>query len=108
MTVSFLISPVMFCCGFHDTLSLCPSQTRVPAHLCTSPIPSDVPEVSEMTESPSSVTSSSSRRKKRRRKRARLDTHLREEASSSSDEKESLDQDVLKEESLLAARLEGY
>lgn len=57
-----------------------------------------------MTESPSSVTSSSSRRKKRRRKRARLDTHLREEASSSSDEKESLDQDVLKEESLLAAR----
>uniref|UniRef100_A0A673NBP4 phosphatidate phosphatase n=1 Tax=Sinocyclocheilus rhinocerous TaxID=307959 RepID=A0A673NBP4_9TELE len=81
-------------------------ETRVPAHLCTSPIPTDVPEVSEMTESPSSITSSSSRRKKRRRKRARSDTHLREEASSSADEKESLDQDVLKEESLLAARLE--
>uniref|UniRef100_A0A673NJ97 phosphatidate phosphatase n=1 Tax=Sinocyclocheilus rhinocerous TaxID=307959 RepID=A0A673NJ97_9TELE len=74
-------------------------ETRVPAHLCTSPIPTDVPEVSEMTESPSSITSSSSRRKKRRRKRARSDTHLREEASSSADEKESLDQDVLKEES---------
>uniref|UniRef100_A0A8C1H700 phosphatidate phosphatase n=1 Tax=Cyprinus carpio carpio TaxID=630221 RepID=A0A8C1H700_CYPCA len=80
-------------------------ETRVPAHLCTSPIPTDVPEVSEVTESPSSITSSSSRRKKRRRKRARSDTHLREEASSSSDEKESLDQDFLKEESPLAARL---
>uniref|UniRef100_A0A9J7ZWU9 phosphatidate phosphatase n=1 Tax=Cyprinus carpio carpio TaxID=630221 RepID=A0A9J7ZWU9_CYPCA len=77
-------------------------ETRVPAHLCTSPIPTDVPEVSEVTESPSSITSSSSRRKKRRRKRARSDTHLREEASSSSDEKESLDQDFLKEESPLA------
>uniref|UniRef100_A0A8C1YXM0 phosphatidate phosphatase n=1 Tax=Cyprinus carpio TaxID=7962 RepID=A0A8C1YXM0_CYPCA len=78
-------------------------ETRVPAHLCTSPIPTDVPDVSEVTESPSSITSSSSRRKKRRRKRARSDTHLREEASSSSDEKESLDQDFLKEESPLAA-----
>ncbi|XP_016123622.1 phosphatidate phosphatase LPIN2-like [Sinocyclocheilus grahami] len=77
-------------------------ETRVPAHLCTSPIPTDVPEVSEMMES------SSSRRKKRRRKRARSDTHLREEASSSSDEKESLDQDVLKEESLLAASKSVY
>uniref|UniRef100_A0A8C2F2K4 phosphatidate phosphatase n=1 Tax=Cyprinus carpio TaxID=7962 RepID=A0A8C2F2K4_CYPCA len=55
-------------------------ETRVPAHLCTSPIPTDVPEVSEVTESPSSITSSSSRRKKRRRKRARSDTHLREES----------------------------
>uniref|UniRef100_A0A8C1KV45 phosphatidate phosphatase n=1 Tax=Cyprinus carpio TaxID=7962 RepID=A0A8C1KV45_CYPCA len=80
-------------------------ETRVPAHLCTSPIPTDVPDVSEVTESPSSITSSSSRRKKRRRKRARSDTHLREEASSSSDEKESLEQDFLKEESPLAARL---
>uniref|UniRef100_A0A8C1KVL3 phosphatidate phosphatase n=1 Tax=Cyprinus carpio TaxID=7962 RepID=A0A8C1KVL3_CYPCA len=78
-------------------------ETRVPAHLCTSPIPTDVPDVSEVTESPSSITSSSSRRKKRRRKRARSDTHLREEASSSSDEKESLEQDFLKEESPLAA-----
>ncbi|XP_042581142.1 phosphatidate phosphatase LPIN3-like [Cyprinus carpio] len=83
-------------------------ETRVPAHLCTSPIPTDVPEVSEVTESPSSITSSSSRRKKRRRKRARSDTHLREEASSSSDEKESLDQDFLKEESPLAASKSVY
>ncbi|KAF4111808.1 hypothetical protein G5714_006603 [Onychostoma macrolepis] len=54
-------------------------ETRVPAHLCTSPIPTDVPEVSEMTESPSSIT-----------------------------EKESLDQDVLKEESLLGASKSVY
>uniref|UniRef100_A0A673M3Z8 phosphatidate phosphatase n=1 Tax=Sinocyclocheilus rhinocerous TaxID=307959 RepID=A0A673M3Z8_9TELE len=81
-------------------------ETRVPAHLCTSPIPTDVPEVSEVIESLSSTASSSNRRKKRRRKRARSDTHVHEDASSSSDEKESLDQDVLKEESLLAARLE--
>ncbi|KAK9973098.1 hypothetical protein ABG768_023845 [Culter alburnus] len=84
-------------------------ETRVPAHLCTSPIPTDVPEVSEATESSCGVTSSSSRRKKRRRKRARSDNHLREDASSSSDEKgESLDQDVLKEESLLAASKSIY
>uniref|UniRef100_A0A673M172 phosphatidate phosphatase n=1 Tax=Sinocyclocheilus rhinocerous TaxID=307959 RepID=A0A673M172_9TELE len=82
-------------------------ETRVPAHLCTSPIPTDVPEVSEVIESLSSTASSSNRRKKRRRKRARSDTHVHEDASSSSDEKESLDQDVLKEESLLAARDES-
>uniref|UniRef100_A0A9J7XMV0 phosphatidate phosphatase n=1 Tax=Cyprinus carpio carpio TaxID=630221 RepID=A0A9J7XMV0_CYPCA len=82
-------------------------ETRVPAHLCTSPIPTDVPEVSEVIESLSSAASSSNRRKKRRRKRARSDTHVHEDASSSSDEKESLDQDVLKEESLLAARDES-
>uniref|UniRef100_A0A672KSA2 phosphatidate phosphatase n=1 Tax=Sinocyclocheilus grahami TaxID=75366 RepID=A0A672KSA2_SINGR len=73
-------------------------ETRVPAHLCTSPIPTDVPEVSEVIESLSSAASSSNRRKKRRRKRARSDTHVHEDASSSSDEKESLDQDVLKED----------
>lgn len=84
-------------------------ETRVPAHLCTSPIPTDVPEVSEVTESSSGVMSSSSRRKKRRRKRARSDTHLREDDSSSSDEKgEYLDQDVLKDESLLAASKSIY
>uniref|UniRef100_A0A8C1WIG0 Zgc:123305 n=1 Tax=Cyprinus carpio TaxID=7962 RepID=A0A8C1WIG0_CYPCA len=83
-------------------------ETRVPAHLCTSPIPTDVPEVSEVIESLSSAASSSNRRKKRRRKRARSDTHVHEDASSSSDEKESLDQDVLKEESLLAASKSVY
>ncbi|XP_077056000.1 phosphatidate phosphatase LPIN2 [Siphateles boraxobius] len=82
-------------------------ETRVPAHLCTSPIPTDVPEVSETPES--SLTSSSSRRKKRRRKRARSDNHLREDDRSSSDEKgESLDQDFLKDESLLAASKSIY
>ncbi|XP_043098441.1 zgc:123305 [Puntigrus tetrazona] len=79
-------------------------EVSLSSHLCSSPIPTDVTEVSEMTESPCSVTSSSSRRKKRRRKRA----HLREEASSSSDERESLDQDVLKEESLLAGSKSVY
>uniref|UniRef100_A0A8C2L542 Zgc:123305 n=1 Tax=Cyprinus carpio TaxID=7962 RepID=A0A8C2L542_CYPCA len=83
-------------------------ETRVPAHLCTSPIPTDVPEASEVIESLSSAASSSNRRKKRRRKRARSDTHVHEDASSSSDEKESLDQDVLKEESLLAASKSVY
>ncbi|XP_051569102.1 phosphatidate phosphatase LPIN3-like [Myxocyprinus asiaticus] len=72
-------------------------ETRVPAHLCTSPIPTDVPEVPELTESPFSVTSLSSRHKKRCRKRAHSDTQM--DVNSSSDEKESLDQDVHKEES---------
>uniref|UniRef100_A0A673M8I9 phosphatidate phosphatase n=1 Tax=Sinocyclocheilus rhinocerous TaxID=307959 RepID=A0A673M8I9_9TELE len=90
----------------NEDFEVCPDECEVPAHLCTSPIPTDVPEVSEVIESLSSTASSSNRRKKRRRKRARSDTHVHEDASSSSDEKESLDQDVLKEESLLAARLE--
>ncbi|KAK7154749.1 hypothetical protein R3I93_009640 [Phoxinus phoxinus] len=78
-------------------------ETMVPDHLCTSPIPTDVPEVFETTES------SSSRRKKRRRRRARSDTHQREDDGSSSDEKgESLDQDFLKDESLLAASKSIY
>lgn len=80
-------------------------ETRVPAHLCTSPIPTDVPEASEVTES---QLSCSNRRKKRRRKRVRSDTHLHEDDSSSSDEKESLDPDALKEESLLAASKSIY
>lgn len=67
----------------------------------------EVPEVLEVTESPSSTTSSSSaRRKKRRKKRARSDAHLHEDAGSSSEERETPEQDVLKEESVLMARLE--
>ncbi|XP_029990821.1 phosphatidate phosphatase LPIN2 isoform X2 [Sphaeramia orbicularis] len=63
-------------------------ETQVPAHLCTSPIPLEVPEeIQETPEGPSS-SGGSTRRKKRRRKRIRSDTHLREEASSSSDERE--------------------
>lgn len=60
----------------------------MPAHLCTSPIPLEVPEEIEETTEGSSIAGSGARRKKRRRKRIRSDTHLREEASSSSDERE--------------------
>lgn len=64
------------------------TESQVPAHLCTSPIPREVSEeVDETAEGPS-VAGSGSRRKKRRRKRMRSDTHLREEANSSSDERE--------------------
>uniref|UniRef100_A0A8C9X0L0 phosphatidate phosphatase n=1 Tax=Sander lucioperca TaxID=283035 RepID=A0A8C9X0L0_SANLU len=63
-------------------------ESQVPAHLCTSPIPLEVPEEIEETPEGSSITGSGARRKKRRRKRMRSDTHLREEASSSSDERE--------------------
>lgn len=61
---------------------------EVPAHLCTSPIPLELPEEFEETTEGSAVAGSGARRKKRRRKRIRSDTHLREEASSSSDERE--------------------
>ncbi|XP_071350188.1 phosphatidate phosphatase LPIN2 isoform X3 [Trachinotus anak] len=60
-------------------------ESEVPAHLCTSPIPLEVPEEIEETLEGSSVTGS--RRKKRRRKRIRSDTHLRDD-NSSSDERE--------------------
>ncbi|MBN3282688.1 LPIN2 phosphatase, partial [Polyodon spathula] len=55
---------------------------RVPAHLCTSPIPL---EGSEAAESP---LITGSRRKKRRRKRTRSETPWREEGGSSDDERE--------------------
>uniref|UniRef100_A0A8C7WKF1 phosphatidate phosphatase n=1 Tax=Oncorhynchus mykiss TaxID=8022 RepID=A0A8C7WKF1_ONCMY len=62
-------------------------ESRVPAHLCTSPILIELPEGAEETfESP--PTSGSTRRKKRRRKRIRSDSHLRDDGSSSSDERE--------------------
>uniref|UniRef100_A0A8C4DS49 phosphatidate phosphatase n=1 Tax=Dicentrarchus labrax TaxID=13489 RepID=A0A8C4DS49_DICLA len=61
---------------------------EVPAHLCTSPIPLELPEEIEETTEGSFISGSGIRRKKRRRKRIRSDTHLREEASSSSDERE--------------------
>ncbi|XP_026853416.2 phosphatidate phosphatase LPIN2 isoform X1 [Electrophorus electricus] len=74
-------------------------EAGLPAHLCTSPIPIEVPQFSEVTESPSSTTSSSStRRKKRRRKRARCDAHPREDCSSSSEERETPEQELNKEE----------
>uniref|UniRef100_A0A8B9RLU5 phosphatidate phosphatase n=1 Tax=Astyanax mexicanus TaxID=7994 RepID=A0A8B9RLU5_ASTMX len=76
-------------------------QVGVPAHLCTSPIPIEVPEFSEVAESPASTNSSSAtRRKKRRKKRARSDTHLREDSSSSSEERDTSEQDLFNEESV--------
>ncbi|XP_068598063.1 zgc:123305 [Brachionichthys hirsutus] len=60
-------------------------ESEVPAHLCTSPIPLEVPEE---TAEGSSITGTGARRKKRRRKRTRPDTHTREEGGSSSDERE--------------------
>ncbi|KAL3977986.1 two-component system, OmpR family, copper resistance phosphate regulon response regulator CusR [Sarotherodon galilaeus] len=62
---------------------------EVPAHLCTSPIPLEVPDEMEETTEGSSLTGSCSRKKKRRRKRMRSESHLKEEVSSSSDERES-------------------
>ncbi|XP_028301629.1 phosphatidate phosphatase LPIN2 isoform X2 [Gouania willdenowi] len=62
---------------------------EVPAHLCTSPIPCEAPEdLEKSTEAPFVSGSAGARRKKRRRKRIRSDTHLREQACSSSDENE--------------------
>ncbi|KAL0977817.1 hypothetical protein UPYG_G00161630 [Umbra pygmaea] len=61
-------------------------ESRVPAHLCTSPIHMEPPGgVDDSLERPPS--SGSIRRKKRRRKRMRTDSHLREDGSSSSDER---------------------
>uniref|UniRef100_A0A3B4XMZ5 phosphatidate phosphatase n=2 Tax=Seriola lalandi dorsalis TaxID=1841481 RepID=A0A3B4XMZ5_SERLL len=58
-------------------------ESQVPAHLCTSPIPLEVPEEIEETLEGASVAGSGARRKKRRRKRMRSDTHLRDDNSSS-------------------------
>uniref|UniRef100_UPI0037E713EC phosphatidate phosphatase LPIN2 isoform X1 n=2 Tax=Semicossyphus pulcher TaxID=241346 RepID=UPI0037E713EC len=63
-------------------------ESEVPAHLCTSPIPHELPDDIEENAEGSSIIGSGARRKKRRRKRMRSDTHLRDEASSSSDERE--------------------
>ncbi|XP_030632401.1 phosphatidate phosphatase LPIN2 [Chanos chanos] len=72
---------------------------EVPAHLCTSPIPIEVPENEEAVETHSSTSSSSSRRKKRRKKRLRSDTHLRSEgSSSSSEEREQPEQEAHNDE----------
>ncbi|KAM6980672.1 phosphatidate phosphatase LPIN2 [Aplochiton taeniatus] len=65
-------------------------ESRVPAHLCTSPLPMEVPsEPEEAPEEPApSSGTAATRRKKRRRKRIRSDTHLWEEGTSSSEERE--------------------
>ncbi|XP_056293366.1 phosphatidate phosphatase LPIN2-like isoform X2 [Pseudoliparis swirei] len=66
-------------------------ETEVPSHLCTSPIPTETPEEPEETPEGSASSSSAAagsgaaRKRKRRRKRMRSDSHLRDEAGSSSD-----------------------
>lgn len=61
----------------------------MPAHLCTSPIPLEIPE--EMEESPegASLAVSGTRRRKRRRRRNRSDNHPRDAARSSSEERDT-------------------
>lgn len=65
-----------------------PALPQVPAHLCTSPLPLELPEETAEASEGSFVAGSGTRRKKRRRKRVRSDTHLREDGSSSSEERE--------------------
>ncbi|XP_035244679.1 phosphatidate phosphatase LPIN2-like isoform X2 [Anguilla anguilla] len=69
-------------------------EERVPAHLCTSPIPTEGPE------GPESPPSALCRRKKRRRKRVRSDSHLREDGGSSSDDRDATETEALREEPL--------
>ncbi|XP_017335393.1 zgc:123305 isoform X2 [Ictalurus punctatus] len=84
-------------------------EASVPAHLCTSPIPMEAAEVSEVNESPSSTTSSlSTWRKKRRKKRTRSDAHLHEDVGSSSEERETPEQEILKEESVFMGSKSVY
>lgn len=63
-------------------------QSQVPAHLCTSPIPLEIPEEMEESTEGASLAVSGTRRKKRRRKRTRSDNHTRDAARSSSEERE--------------------
>ncbi|KAJ0068983.1 hypothetical protein NL108_015763, partial [Boleophthalmus pectinirostris] len=63
-------------------------ESKVPAHLCTSPIPCETEEQQDPMElaEPEGTTASAGRRKKRRKKRVRTDCPVRNE--SSSEEKE--------------------
>ncbi|KAL2090591.1 hypothetical protein ACEWY4_012854 [Coilia grayii] len=79
------------------------SEARVPAHLCTSPIPMKPEEGSAEEEPQGPGVASGSRRKKRRRKRPRADSHRREDDDSSSD-----DPPDPEEETLLAASKSVY
>lgn len=74
--------------AFHLKLFyLLSSQSMVPAHLCTSPIPLEIPEETEESPEGASLAVSGTRRKKRRRKRNRSDNHPRDAARSSSEER---------------------
>ncbi|TNM88505.1 hypothetical protein fugu_004759 [Takifugu bimaculatus] len=63
--------------------------SKVPAHLCTSPIPLEIPEETEESPEGASLAVSGTRRKKRRRKRNRPDNHPRDAARSSSEERDT-------------------
>lgn len=63
-------------------------QSQVPAHLCTSPIPLEIPDQMEESAEGTSVAVAGTRRKKRRRKRIRSDNHMRDAARSSSEERD--------------------
>lgn len=62
---------------------------QVPAYLCTSPIPLELPEEAEEAAEGTPAIGSGARKKKRRRKRVRSENHLREEVSTSSEEREA-------------------
>lgn len=75
------------CCLLIVAVNVSP-QLQVPAHLCTSPLPLEIPEETAEASEGSFIAGSGTRRKKRRRKRMRSENHLREDASSSSDERQ--------------------
>lgn len=75
--------------AFHSETVLLSPQSKVPAHLCTSPIPLETPEEAEESPEGASLAVSGTRRKKRRRKRNRSDNHPREAARSSSEERDT-------------------
>ncbi|XP_021176159.2 zgc:123305 isoform X3 [Fundulus heteroclitus] len=56
---------------------------EVPAYLCTSPIPQEAPEDTDVA-----AEGSVARRKKRRKKRARSDNYLRDDVGTSSEERD--------------------
>ncbi|XP_008407600.1 phosphatidate phosphatase LPIN3 isoform X2 [Poecilia reticulata] len=60
---------------------------EVPAHLCTSPIPLEVPEETDVI-----AEGSVARKKKRRRRHVRYDTQQRDETNSSSEERDKEEQ----------------
>ncbi|XP_034022928.1 phosphatidate phosphatase LPIN2-like isoform X2 [Thalassophryne amazonica] len=63
-------------------------EDKVPAYLCTSPIPFEIIDDLEETAESASIPGGGTRKKKRRRKRVRSDAHMRDDTASSSDERE--------------------
>uniref|UniRef100_A0AAY4ET20 phosphatidate phosphatase n=1 Tax=Denticeps clupeoides TaxID=299321 RepID=A0AAY4ET20_9TELE len=70
------------------------TETSLPPHLCTSPLPLEMSEAPELAELPPTIC----RRKKRRRKRARSETHPKDDGGSSSDERESTEPELPKDD----------